>query len=182
MRMTTDDEALAQAAARGDGQAFRLLLERHYDRMRRTALGVLGDWAAAEDVVQDTCLALPAKIRSFNGRSRFTTWLHKVIVNACRDAMRRRATRWKAAEAFADVDALRRAGHAARAAEVAWLAAAMTELKPDLRETALLVLDAELTHAEAGEALGVSEGTVSWRMGGVKRSLRMMAAAEGGRS
>ena len=56
-----------------------------------------------------------------------------------------------------------------------WLAQAMTELSPELRDTVALVLGEEMTQAEAGVVLGVSEGTIAWRMSEVKKRLRAMA-------
>jgi RNA polymerase sigma-70 factor (ECF subfamily) len=79
---------------------------------------------------------------------------------------------------FAEVDALRRAGDAARAAEAEWLRGALAGLRQDLRETAILVLDQELTHAQAGEVLGISENTVSWRLHEVRKALRIRAGED----
>jgi RNA polymerase sigma-70 factor (ECF subfamily) len=55
----------------------------------------------------------------------------------------------------------------------------MSRLPPDLRDTVALVLGEELTQAEAGIVLGVSEGTIAWRMAQVKKRLKAMAEAEG---
>lgn len=176
--MQTPDEALAHAARDGDRDAFAALLERHYDRILRLAWRLLGSTAEAEDLTQDICLALPAKIGGFRGEARFTTWLHRVVVNAAHDRRRRLATRTKAADGWGDWEISRRA-EAAEAAESAdWLARAMQALPEDLRDTLALVLGEEMTHREAGEVLGLSEGTVSWRMSEVKRHLRALAAAE----
>jgi len=54
----------------------------------------------------------------------------------------------------------------------------MQALAPELRETVALVLGEELSHAAAGVALGVSEGTVSWRMSKVREQLRALAQEE----
>ncbi len=51
----------------------------------------------------------------------------------------------------------------------------MTRLSPELRDTVALVLGEDMTQAEAGQVLGVSEGTIAWRMSDVKRRLRAMA-------
>ena len=59
-----------------------------------------------------------------------------------------------------------------------WLASAMARLTPELRDTVALVLGEELTQAEAGAVLGISEGTVAWRMAQVKRQLKAIAAEE----
>lgn len=169
------DERLALGAANGDREAFGELVERHYGRILSVGQRLLGDRAEAEDLAQDVCIGLARKIRQFRGEARFTTWLYRVTLNAGRDALRRRATRGAAHQGFAEVDAMRRAGNAARAAEAEWLRAALDGLKDDLRETAILVLDQELTHAEAGEVLGVSANTVSWRLHEIRKALRARA-------
>ena len=76
------------------------------------------------------------------------------------------------------VDVLRRAGDAARASEAEWLRGALGCLNNDLRETAILVLDQELTHAQAGEVLGISENTVSWRLHELRKALRARAGED----
>lgn len=179
MRMTTSDDALARAAAAGDGEAFSSLLHRHYDRIFRLTFRLTGIAADAEDLTQDICAALPAKLAAFRGEARFTTWLYRVVVNAAHDQRRRRASHAKAAEGWGDVEVARRAEAEDAAEALDWLTMAMRALPVDLRDTVALVLD-EVTHAEAAEILGVSEGTVSWRMSEAKKCLRTMREAEHG--
>jgi RNA polymerase sigma-70 factor (ECF subfamily) len=169
------DERLALSAANGDREAFGVLLERHYGRILGLSHRMLGNRTEAEDLAQDVCVGLARKIRSFRGEAKFTTWLYRVVLNAGRDAMRRRASRGAVQRHFVEVDALRRAGDAARAAEAEWLHQALDCLKDDLRETAILVLDQDLTHAQAGEVLGVSENTVSWRLHEIRKALKAHA-------
>ena len=172
------DERLALSAANGDRQAFGELLERHYGRIFALSLRLLGNRAEAEDLAQDVCVGLARKIRSFRAQARFTTWLYRVVLNAGRDAMRRKASRGAVQRDFVEVDALRRAGDAARVTEAEWLRGALAGLKDDLRETVILVLDQELTHAQAGEVLGISENTVSWRLHEVRKALKVRAGED----
>lgn len=172
------DERLALSAANGDREAFGELVERHYGRILAVGWRLLGSRAEAEDLAQDVCVGLARRIGQFRGEARFTTWLTRVALNAARDALRRRATRGAAHQGFAEVDALRRGADAARAAEAEWLRTALDGLKPELRETAILVLDLEMSHAEAGAALGVSEGTVSWRLHEIRKALKARADEE----
>ena len=109
MRMTTSDEDLARAAAGGDRAAFGLLLERHYDRVFGLAFRLTGQRANAEDLTQDVCLALPAKLAGFRGEARFTTWLYRVVVNAAHDARRRAAAHARAADGWGDWEVARTA-------------------------------------------------------------------------
>ena len=172
------DGALARRAAEGDREAFAALVERHYDRIYRIGARVLSNPDEAADLAQDVCVALPAKLPSYRGRSRFTTWLYRVVVNAARDALRRRAARQRGERGYAELDGLMRNEAAAGECESAWLRQALGGLSEELRVTVFLVLEEGLRHREAGETLGVSEATVSWRMHEVRRRLRVLAAGE----
>lgn len=176
--MTTPDEDLALAAARGDGAAFAALLERHYDRLYGLAFRLTGRKAEAEDLTQDICLALPGKLGGFRGEARFTTWLYRVAVNAAHDRRRRAASHAKAADGWGDWELSRQAVIAEEREAADWLGQAMRALTAELRETAALVLGEGLTQAEAGEVLGVPEGTVAWRMSEVKKRLKALAMKE----
>ena len=177
MRENTDG-TLARRAAAGDRDAFAALLERHYDRVYRVGARELGDAEEAADLAQDVCVSLPAKLASYRGDSKFTTWLYRVVVNAARDALRRKATRQRSEQGYAELDSLARAGNSDRECESSWLQRALGQLSQELRSTVALVLEEGLRHAEAGEVLGVSESTVSWRMHEVRKRLRALAADE----
>ena len=168
--MTVSDETLATAAAGGDRSAFSALLSRHYDRLFAFAMRLTGDRAEAEDLTQDICLAMPAKLRSFRAEARFTTWLYRVAVNAAHDRRRRAANLARAATVWGDWELNRRAAEDDTQEALDWLTQAMRALPEDLRDTLALVLD-DMTHREAGEVLGVSEGTVSWRVSEARKHL-----------
>lgn len=174
--MTWDDGDLALRAAGGDAAAFRHLLEQHYALIFRVAYRFLGSRAEAEDLAQDVAIGLAAKIRQFRGTSRFSTWLYRVVVNACRDRVRKEAGIGRAQAAFVAVQEARLADWADSEARLRWLYGALAQLEPALQETALLVLAEDLNHAEAGEVLGVAESTVSWRMHAVRKKLKAMAS------
>ncbi len=176
--MEQSSEILAAEAAAGSAEAFSALLERHYDLMYRVAYRTLGQQADAEDLVQEVCAALPKKLASFRSDAKFESWLYRVVVNAGRDLMRKRGAHARAADGWGDVELMRRAAAVEKKESLSWLARAMQRLSPELRETVALVLGEEMTHAEAGRVLGLKEGSVSWRMGEVKKELRLMAQAE----
>ncbi len=175
MLMDTPDETLATAAAQGDRTAFAVLIGRHYDRVFGLAFRLTGNRAEAEDLAQDISAALPAKLRHWRGEARFTTWLYRVVVNAAHDLRRRQATRSRAAAGWGDWELARQDEITAEAAAQDWLTGAMARLTPELRDTVALVLGEEMTQAEAGQILGLSEGTIAWRMSEVKKRLRAMA-------
>lgn len=170
--METSDEALAQAAADGDGDAFATLVERHYDRIFRLAFRLTGVRDAAEDLTQDLCAALPAKIAGFGGQAQFTTWLYRVVVNAAHDRRRRLATQVRIATGWGEVELARRAEADEAAQALGWLTQAMASLPVELRDTLALTLEDDMTHAQAAGVLGVKEGTISWRMSEIRRRLR----------
>ncbi len=175
----TDDQRLALDAAGGDRAAFARLIERHFDRIHGLAWRFTGGPPDSEDLAQDVCVALGRKIPSYRGDAKFTTWLYQVVLNAARDAGRRTTTRARATQTFAEVDGLRRDEDAARAKDADWLREAIGGLKDDLRETAVLVLDEGLNHAQAAEVLEIKESTVSWRLMEVRKALKARATEEG---
>ena len=85
----TDAELLAAHCA-GDPDAFGELFRRHRDRMWAVAMRTCGDREIAADAVQDGFLAAFRRADSFRGDAAVTTWLHRIVVNACLDRLRRR--------------------------------------------------------------------------------------------
>ena len=85
------DETLMERVRGDDETAYRLLVERHVQRMHRLALRILGDHARAEDSVQEAFLRVWIKRADWrNEGARFSTWLHRVVFNCCLDVKRRR--------------------------------------------------------------------------------------------
>lgn len=178
MRMTVSDEDMAVAAQNGDEQAFASLIARQYDRLFRLCFRLTGTQHEAEDLTQDICAALPAKLASYDRRAKVTTWLYRVAVNASHDRRRKQASHGRAADGWGDWEVNRQAAFAENAERADWLTEAMRALPDDLRDTLALVLD-DMTHAEAGDILGVSEGTVSWRLSEARKHLKSLKEKEG---
>lgn len=178
MRMTVTDEDLAAAAQNGDEQAFASLIARQYDRLFRLCFRLTGSQHEAEDLTQDICAALPAKLASYDRRARVTTWLYRVAVNASHDRRRKQQTHGRAADGWGDWERNRQAVIAENADRANWLMTAMGQLPPDQRDALALVLD-DMTHAQAGDILGISEGTVSWRLSEARKHLKSLKEKEG---
>jgi RNA polymerase sigma-70 factor (ECF subfamily) len=87
------DELLVRRFQEGSADAFEVLVKRHGTRVYNLCLRILGDADEAADVCQDTFLAALRKLSTFRGDSAFTTWLHRVAVNACYDSLRRKRRR-----------------------------------------------------------------------------------------
>ena len=169
------DEDLVVVAVAGDRAAFEALLRRHYDRIHGLAWQLTGTRADADDVAQDVCCILAEKLGSFRGEAKFSTWLCGIVFNACRDLRRRRRSFSGFTDRLAVLVGLAPAPDGRALHDALWLKSAIARLKPAYRETVVLVAGQQLTHAEAGEILGISESTVAWRMHEVRRIL----AAEG---
>ncbi len=166
------DSDLAERAGGGDREAFRQLLERHYDTAYRVAFRFTHSVEDAEDIAQDVCLTLANRLRTFRGKSRFTTWLYSVVVNACRDHARKQKSTRVLQENYAVFREMDDADREHDAMRLDWLHGAVASLEPKLRETAILVLAENLSHASAAGALGCAESTVSWRMHEVRKKLK----------
>jgi RNA polymerase sigma-70 factor, ECF subfamily len=83
-RQTADDSRLVDALRRGDEAAFASLVERYSPALRRLALDFVRSPAVAEEVVQETWLAVLKGIDRFEGRSSLKTWLFRILVNTAK--------------------------------------------------------------------------------------------------
>ena len=91
VRDADDDRELVRRYLAGDAEAFAVLVERHRDRLYRVCVRILGDADDAADAVQDAFMSALRKLGTFRGEALFSTWLHRIGVNACYDILRRRA-------------------------------------------------------------------------------------------
>jgi RNA polymerase sigma-70 factor (ECF subfamily) len=88
-----DIDVLIASAQRGDARAMRLLLERHRGDVARVAFRVLGPTADLEDVVQEALVQIYRSLPSYEGHSKFSTWLYRVVTNVARMHLRRQRSR-----------------------------------------------------------------------------------------
>jgi RNA polymerase sigma-70 factor (ECF subfamily) len=92
-RPAVSDAELLTAHINGDPHAFSEIVKRHRDRMWAVALRTMGDPDEAADAVQDAFVSAYRKAGTFRGEAAVTTWLHRIVVNACLDRMRRKSVR-----------------------------------------------------------------------------------------
>ena len=81
------DVELVRKATSGDGQALDVLVTRHAPRVNRLAAQLFEDLEEARDAAQESLVKLCTRLRKFRGEAQFTTWLHRLVVNTCRDRM-----------------------------------------------------------------------------------------------
>ena len=91
--MTATDAELLAAHVAGDADAFGELFTRHRDRLWAVALRTSGSPEDAADALQEAMIAAFRRAGSFRGDAAVTTWLHRIVVNACLDQHRRRKSR-----------------------------------------------------------------------------------------
>ena len=83
------DHALLLRISQGDTHAFRVLIEKHLSRGVKVAERMLGNRQDAEDVMQEVCLKIWKESPRWQPRAKFSTWLYRVVLNACLDRKRR---------------------------------------------------------------------------------------------
>jgi RNA polymerase sigma-70 factor, ECF subfamily len=163
----SDAELLARHV-NGDRDSFGQLFLRHRDRLWAVAVRTLSDPEEAADALQDAMISAFRRAGSFRGDSAVTTWLHRIVVNACLDRMRRKAARPAASGADERTLDNLAATHAAPDPSLASDTAldvmtALRMLSPEQQAALVLVDMLGYPVADAAEILGVSEGTVKSR-------------------
>lgn len=157
-----------EACQQGDRDAFKCLFEAYKDKVFSIAVySTGGDRALAEDVTQQIFLKLFTAIRQFRGDSEFTTWLYRLVVNACLDE-RRKGKRWISLEATGPMqnpaDKKPQEKQYARFEVAEAVRLAISELKPAFRLPILLKYVEGLSYEEIAEVMGCSKGTVASRL------------------
>lgn len=179
-----EEKGLINRAVRGDASAFESLYARHKRALFQTALRVLGNVEDAEDALQEGLLAAYRNLKRFEGRSQFSTWLTRIVINA--SLMRRRSMRARPAvslENFSDeentIPAEERFATDDPSPEEIYerrelnnlINANLAELSPVLRDAFVLRESQGLTTSEAARALGVSENTLKARLWRARQQL-----------
>lgn len=159
-----------EACQQGDRDAFQCLFEAYKDKVFSIAVySSGGDRTLAEDVTQQIFLKLFTAIRQFRGDSEFTTWLYRLVVNACLDERRRRR-RWLPWETGTTVamnnvsDKKPQERLYARLEVTEAVRVAIGELKPKFRLPILLKYVEGLSYEEIADVMGCSKGTVASRL------------------
>jgi RNA polymerase sigma-70 factor (ECF subfamily) len=156
------DEELVRRHLAGDRAAFGVLVERHQRRVYNLAYRMLGRPEDAADAAQEVFVICLRKLGGFRGRSAFTTWMHRVAINVCHDALRRRSREMVTDEG--EVEPPPGPDHAEASAAAVDVHRALQRVPEDFR--AVLVLhDVQGVPYEAiAEVLGAPIGTVKSRL------------------
>jgi RNA polymerase sigma-70 factor, ECF subfamily len=163
---------MVRRAQGGDRRAFEALIATHYQRIFRIAYKWLGRREDAEDVAQEVCVKLPAVLKSFDGRSAFSSWLYRVTLNAVRDLQRKQGRSARNTKALAEVIERVVAPAQDKGLEAEQLWDAVRRLPPQQCDAVLLVYGQELSHAEAATIMGCKQNTVAWHIHEAKKTLK----------
>jgi RNA polymerase sigma-70 factor (ECF subfamily) len=158
----TRDRALLAAHVAGDPDAFSTLVRRHQDRLWAVALRTLGNREEAADALQDALLSAFRSAATYRGDARVTTWMHRIVVNACLDRVRREKVRPTVAmpDDGGPADPHDRLGDRETAIEIETALAGL----PAEQRAALVLVDVHgMPVDDVAAVLGVPVGTVKSR-------------------
>src|SRR3954447_17923685 len=185
-RPEPSDAELLRRHVAGDTEAFGELFRRHRDRLWAVALRTVCDPDEAADALQDAMVSAFRRAADFRGESAVTTWLHRIVVNASLDRLRRRAARpalsagdEQAFEALVTQD-----GDPTRSTDTRLEVNAALRMLPPPQRAAVVVVDMlGFGVADATIILGTSPGTVKSRCARARaRLLPYLAHLQGNRS
>ncbi|MGV9671573.1 RNA polymerase sigma factor SigM [Gordonia sp. NPDC003504] len=161
---TRTDEQLLTAHTHGDPTAFTTLITRHQNYLWRIAVRTTGNPHDAADALQEALIAAHRTAAAFRGEARVTSWLHRIVVNASLDRMRRNAS--QRTISLSEPDNYPLAGSADEYGRVELTLAiedALDQL-PANQRAAVIAIDIEgYTMDEASQILGVPVGTLKSR-------------------
>lgn len=168
------ERQLIRLAADGDAQAIRALYDRYAPRVYAVVRRIAADDDLAQDYAQEAWIRAIRALPTFRGDARFSTWLHRIAVNAALQALRKSETR------------TRREGPAPEDVPVAppstdallqeRLERALDELPEGMRQV-LILHDVEgYTHEEIGDVLGVTAGTSKSQLFKARAKMRVLLA------
>lgn len=147
----------------GDSEAFGELARLHYDRLWAVAMRMTGDPEDAADALQEAMIAAMRGARGFRGEAKVSTWLHRIVVNACLDRHRKRK---RAAETpyIEEHRAIPDPHDRIAEQDLAWdVERALARLPEDQRAAVVLVDVEGWPIALAADILSVPAGTVKSR-------------------
>jgi len=171
------DLVLVREFMSGRAVAFDRLYERHSAYVYNTCLGILGNPEDARDATQDTFVQLYRSLPKFRGQSRLSTWLYRIAVNKCMDALRSRP-KWESADSL---ELVRNADRpAAEHLQEEHVRQTILKLRSDFRAVLVLYYFQQLSYAEIAESLGYSMDQVRIRLHRARKAFRQAYDDGGG--
>jgi len=178
-----EEALMVEMAQRGDGETFGQLWLRHRRRLSHTASRILRNDDDAEDAVQESFLKAYCHIHKFDGRSQFSTWITRIVINTALMSLRKRCRyvdgsindglpenegHWELPDRSPDAES-----HCFRSECLYHLSAAIQALPPKLRNVVEIRLARDGTLRDVAEATGISLPAAKTRLFRAKQRLRM---------
>lgn len=174
---TTTEKHLLTLASEGDPRAIRTLYDRFSPRVYAVVRRIAGDDDLAQDYAQEAWIRAIRALPTFRGDARFSTWLHRIAVNAALQALRKAETRMKretpTVDGTAPADAA--VGPAGGDALLQERLSSALDALPEGMRRVLILHDVEgYTHEEIGDVLGVTAGTSKSQLSKARAKMREM--------
>jgi RNA polymerase sigma factor (sigma-70 family) len=174
--MEEEDAELLSAVCEGSERAFNRLIDRHQQAVRNFLRGIAAG-EDADDIAQETFLAVWTQARTFRGGSSVRSWLFAIAWRKAKDSQRWWFRRWRRDTVFHD-DGLADSAGDMPGPERAALRRALASLSVDQRAAVMMCLAHGFTHAEATEALDIPLGTIKSHVARGREKLREVLGDE----
>src|SRR5262245_16561774 len=176
-RVTVDQRGLVEQAGRGDHDAFAALVDASLARLEAVARLIVRDPELARDAVQDAYIRVWRDLPGLRDPEAFDAWLHRLTVNACLDALRKRRRRPLEVE-FAPIDPPVIGDETAQVADRDFLERGFRHLRPDQRAILVLHYYVGMSVSAVAETLEIPQGTAQSRLHRALSDLRVAIAAD----
>jgi RNA polymerase sigma-70 factor (ECF subfamily) len=179
---SVSDTSYVKRIQAGETQCFASLLERHGRPVYSLIVKVVGNREDAEELTQDVFLKAYRSLASFQGNSRFSTWLYRIAYNVAISATRKKKYEWRAMEdnmleQVAEGDANDIPEQESDDERLEWLEAALKQLSPDDRALILLFYRQEKSVEEIVAITGLTVSNVKTRLHRIRKKLFALMAA-----
>jgi RNA polymerase sigma-70 factor (ECF subfamily) len=171
----THDQGLIARASSGDRDAFAQLIETRTPLLLRTARAVLGNEADASDVTQESLTAAWKHLPRLRDVGRFDAWLHRVLMNHCRDHLRRRR---RSRDVELTEKGIAVEDHATASVANAAVLAAFDRLRLGDRQILVLHHLHGIPLTELAQLLAIPEGTAKSRLHTARQNLQHALEAQ----
>jgi RNA polymerase sigma-70 factor, ECF subfamily len=166
---------LVARSRKRDNEAYALLVQNYQRMIHSLTYRMTGSLADADDLAQETFIRAFRRLGTYDKAYKLSTWLYRIAVNACLDFRAREARRQRTHAGWSDAAGVAGPRETAAAADDELgdpVQAALLRLPEKQRSAIVLTILNGLSHAEAAEASGCSEATLSWRVFAARRKLK----------
>lgn len=166
-----DDFSLIKRFNEGEKEVFRILINRHKEKVRNIVFITLSEIDAIDDISQEVFITVFKNLKNFRYESQFTTWLYRITINKCKDYLRKKKVRRIFSSVDEDYDY--RSTEIDENSDVRMIVRYAIDKLPDKLRIPLILRDIEgLSYQEISESLELDLGTVKSRIFRARETLR----------